>query len=107
MWNYIKEHLKPFWIGFTGSGIVWGNILFADPTNIRGPVLAYLLKLLGAACIAFASGVAAAFATDFYKEAKPIALTTGAKMRKRIREIFNQIKSKKDGKGKDDKSEAA
>lgn len=107
MWNYIKEHVKPFWIGFTGSGIVYGNILFADPRLLAGPVLAYILKLAGAALIAFASGVAAALATDFYKEAKPIAITTSARMRKRIRQIFKYLNSKKDGKGKDDKSEAA
>lgn len=107
MWNYIKEHVKPFWIGFTGSGVVWGNILFADPSNLSGPVLTYLIKLIGAACIAFASGVAAAAATDFYKEAKPIAVTTGARMRKRIKQIFNRINTKQNAKGKNDKSEAA
>lgn len=107
MWNYIKEHVKPFWIGFTGSGVVWGNILFADPRLLAGPVLAYLLKLIGAALIAFASGVAAALATDFYKEAKPIAITTSARMRKRIRQIFNYLNNKKDGKGKNDTEQRA
>lgn len=70
MWHYIKEHVKPFWIGFTGSGVVWGNILFADAGHIPGPVLVYLLKLVGAAAIAFASGLATVAATDFYKELK-------------------------------------
>jgi hypothetical protein len=106
MWNYIKEHVRPFWVGFTGSGIVWGNILFADPPTVSGPVLAYILKLVGAACIAFASGLAACAANDYYKWAKPLAITTVSRIRERIRKIFKRVKHKKDDRQKDE-SEAA
>jgi len=70
MWHYIKEHIKPFWIGFTGSGVVWGGVLFADANPGSWPPLAFILKLVGAAAIAFASGLATSLSTDFYKEFK-------------------------------------
>jgi hypothetical protein len=67
MWHYIKEHGKAFWVGFTGSGIVWGNVLFIDATSIPYAFLAYILKLAGAVAIAFACGLATALASDFHK----------------------------------------
>lgn len=67
MWDYIKGHVKPFWTGFTGSGVLWGGILFAD---IRPEPIEYILRLLGAGAIAFVSGLCTVFATDFYKEVK-------------------------------------
>lgn len=98
MWNYFKEHTRPFWIGFTGSGIVWGNILFLD-TPVSGTLVAYLLRLIGAAAIAFASGVAAALATDFYKEAKLRAPVMIAKFKlfiKRFKKNKNGRQQKQD-----------
>lgn len=70
MWHYIKEHIRPFIVGAAGSGVVWGNILFADVGPSIYPVLAYVLRLCGAVLIAFCSGVATIAATDFYKDLK-------------------------------------
>lgn len=90
IWGFIKDHTKPFWTGFVGSGIVWGNILFADVGPVSGVVVAYLLRLSGAVLIAFGSGVATSLAADFYKEIK------------------ERYKNRKNGKRKkDDQSEAA
>lgn len=89
MWHYIKEHVRPFIIGFTGSGVVWGNILFADVGSVSHPVWTYFVRLLGAAAIAFISGLATVAATDFYKLLK------------------SRYKTYKDGKRKKDSSRKA
>lgn len=107
MWHYIKEHVRAFWIGFTGSGIVYGNILFLDAAHLNGPVIAYILKLLGAVVIAFLSGLATCAATDFYKDIKPIAITKRERMRKRIKYFFNRIKPKKNERSEKDTEERA
>jgi hypothetical protein len=70
MWHYFKEHAKAFWVGFTGSGVVWANILFADIGPFSDPVLTYILRVAGATGIAFAAGLATCLATDFHKELK-------------------------------------
>lgn len=103
IWQYLKEHGKPFCLGFAGSGIVWGNILFADVGPGTGFIVAYLIRLGGAILIAFGSGVATSLAADFYKQAK----AHGPAMRKRIKEIFNKINSRNGKQKKDDETKAA
>jgi hypothetical protein len=67
MWKFIHEHIKEFWKGFFGGGVVWGGILFSTPNFLVSYPVAFILKLLGAGALALVSGLATAYATDLYK----------------------------------------
>lgn len=104
---YIREHTKVFWSGFTIGGVVWGNILFLNTSINIHPALAFVLKVVGAGLIAFVSGIGTSLGNDFYKKIKPIAITNGDRMRKRIKYFFNRIKPKKNERSEKDTEERA
>lgn len=84
MFHYIKEHFGPFWKGAAGSGVLWAPVLFSD---LNSGLVAYLLRLTGAALIAFVSGLCTILATDFYNECKArIKKRKDARSKKEIEE---------------------
>lgn len=94
MKDFIKWLLDEKYKAFFGgaiAGIAPGAIFLFSPPNVPGLVWVYALKLLGAIVIAFASGLAAALASDAYKAMKKSTFISRIKTR-----FFNR-KSQKDG----------
>lgn len=67
MWKFIHEHIKEFWKGFFGGGVVWGGILFSTPNFLVSYPVAFILKLLGAGALALFTGLCTAYAADLYQ----------------------------------------
>lgn len=67
IWNYITGHVKTFWKGFVGSGVVWGGLLFTTPPWFDNLFVAYVLKLMGAALLAFVSGLCTVLAQYYFE----------------------------------------
>ena len=96
MKDFIKWLLDEKYKAFFGgaiAGIAPGAIFLLDVPTVSGFLLAwvYFLKVLGAVIIAFASGLAAALASDAYKAMKKSTFISRIKTR-----FFNR-KSQKDG----------
>jgi apolipoprotein N-acyltransferase len=113
MWHYLKEHGFAFKLGAAGSVGIWGSFLFVDISFIPNPVLAFILKVIGAATIAFVTGLATCLATDFYKDAKqwsknkkPVRwLFKKCMALKKI--IFNNLKNKNNDRKEQDRKDKA
>lgn len=67
MGNYLNEHVKEFWGGFTVGGFAGVNFLFADIPSWGDLAVGYTIRFLGAVMIAAASGVLTTMAVDWYK----------------------------------------
>lgn len=70
MWHFIKEHSRKFWEVFVGSGVVWGGVLFNTPIVFNNIFFAFLLKITGAASLAFVTGVFTILGQEFIKKHK-------------------------------------
>jgi hypothetical protein len=67
MEKFIRAHLQEFWSGAFTGGVAGSIFLFPAPLFVNHFFLAYVVKIIGTAVMAGLSGLATAFAVDFYR----------------------------------------
>lgn len=104
MWNRIKEHFTAFRIGSSAGFLSCFGVLLRVPSIDEFTLKQGILKVIVALCVAIITGIGTVIGTHFAKHHLRPWLW---KQYYRIESFFVNKNSKKDGKGKNDKSEAA
>lgn len=104
MWQFIKEHVTAFRVGSSAGFLSCFGVLLRVPSIDEFTIKQGILKLIVALCVAIITGIGTVIGTHFAKHHLRPWLW---KQYFRIESFFIKKKSNKDGKGKNNESEAA